>query len=394
MKLKVGIIGLGAQGRKYALALNNGLVNNIELCAVYNRSSAGIQWAQQMLNPSVICCDDVEYMLRLPQLDAVVICVPHYQHCEFAIRALHSGLHVLCEKPAGVYVDTVREMNEAARQSGSVYSIMWNLRAVPMYRTLKQLMEDRVLGELSRITWITTDWYRTQAYYDSCDWRATWAGEGGGILANQCAHNLDMLQWLFGMPETVKAYCKYGVHRRLDVENEATAILEYPNGATCVFITSAHEICGTNRLEINGENGKIIAENGEILLYTSTVGEREFNESNTSIFAQPEVYVKEIYLEQRAREPWVILLENFADAVLKKTPLISPGEEGVYEAMLCSAMQLSDWSGEPIMLKNLDTERHKYLLGERIKMEGRNGVDAAHQATDQSDMMQFKQRAQ
>lgn len=369
MKLKIGIVGLGVQGRQYALALDKGVIDNVELYAVYNRSLSGIQWAQQTLSSSVICSDDLEYVLHLPQLDAVVICVPHYQHRQFTIQALHCGLHVLCEKPAGVFADDVREMNEAARQSGRKYAIMWNLRVVPVYRALKQLIEERTLGELKRITWITTDWYRTQAYYDSSSWRATWGGEGGGILVNQCAHNLDMLQWLFGMPDTVRSFCKYGVHRRLEVENESTVILDYPGGATGVFIASAHEFPGTNRLEIAGENGKIVLENGKIGIYINSVGEQAFNASNTSIYAQPEVSVEEICPEQSTKESWAILMENFADSILYGTPLIAPGEDGLYETMLCSAIQLSDWTGEAVALKEFDTKRHKRLLEDKIRTE-------------------------
>lgn len=366
-RVRVGIIGLGSQGKLYAECLDRGMVSNMELIAVFNRSDEGLRWAEENLQPAVKKYSDIDEMLNCDGLEAVIVCVAHFQHPEFAILAFQHGLHVLSEKPAGVYTNAVKKMNLAAEKSGKKYAIMWNLRVEPTFSKLKQLIDNHVLGEIRRVTWITTNWYRTQAYYDSSAWRATWAGEGGGILMNQCAHNLDMLQWLFGMPTQVRAFCRYGVRRDIEVENDVTAYMEYPNGAIGLFVASTYEFPGTNRLEISGDYGKIVVEAGKITLCKSAVNESEFNRVNTSLFDLPELSVSEIGTEPRKEEEYLVLMRNFADAILYDAELISPGEEGLREIALCNALQLSDWTGAGVDPGNLDDDLFESLLKARIE---------------------------
>ena len=367
MKLKLGIIGLGAQGREYAMALDRGLVKSIVLCAVCNRSAPALRWAEQTLSPSVGKYDNAEQMLRSAGIDAVLVCVPHYQHAEYVMLALRYGLHVLCEKPAGVYSDTVKQMSAAAQKAERVYAVMWNLRAEPAYRRLKQILDAGELGEIRRVTWIATDWYRTQAYYDSGGWRATWAGEGGGILMNQCAHNLDMLCWLFGLPKSVRAFCRYGVKRKIEVENDVTAYFEYPNGAEGIFVASTYEFPGTNYFEISGEYGKIVAERERLLFYKCTESETEFNRKCSSPFDTPEVVLETLEMGPREREGYLLILENFADAVLRGEALIASGAEAVNEALLCNAIQLSDWTGRSVCPETFSSDEFRKLLAEKIR---------------------------
>ena len=369
MKLRLAIIGLGAQGKTYAKCILRGDVPNISLCAVYNRSRAGLQWAEENLAPSVERYSDLEQMLQTARVQAAIVCVPHFQHPEYVIRALRHGLHVLSEKPAGVTAKAVQEMNAAAQKAGTVYSVMWNLRADPMYRKIRQLLEEGVLGQILRVNWITTNWYRTQAYYDSSAWRATWSGEGGGILMNQCAHNLDMLCWLLGMPSAVHAFCRYGVRRSIDVENDVTAYLEYKNGAVGTFIASTYEFPGTNRLELSGENGKLVAEERKLLLYKSNVSESQFNRTNTDLYAEPEYTLEQVPFEESNREGYLDILENFADAILHGAALLSPGEEGLNEIRLCNAMQLSDWMERRVEPNAMDLELFERLLKEKQEAE-------------------------
>lgn len=182
--------------------------------------------------------------------DAVIIATPHYDHPPLVIEALAHNLHVITEKPAGVYTKQVREMNEAAAKSDKLFAVMFNQRTNHIYRKMKELVSSGRYGEIRRTNWIITDWFRCQSYYNSGGWRATWAGEGGGVLLNQCPHNLDLWQWICGMPAKVRAFCKEGHFHEIEVEDDVTAYVEYPNGATGVFISTTGEFPGTNRFEI------------------------------------------------------------------------------------------------------------------------------------------------
>src|SRR5690606_34449403 len=233
---------------------------------------------------------------------------------------------VLVEKPAGVYTKQVRQMNEAAAKSGKVFSIMYNQRTNPLYVKLRELISSGELGEIRRTNWIITNWYRSQAYYNSGGWRATWAGEGGGVLINQDPHQLDLWQWTIGMmPTRVRAFCHFGKYRNIEVEDDVTAYVEYENGATGVFVTTTGEAPGTNRFEISGDRGKMVIEDGKMTFWRLRVGESEFNASNTSSFAQPECWKCEIPVNGEGPGHMGIT-QNFVDAILKGTPLIAPGE--------------------------------------------------------------------
>ncbi|MDO4487618.1 MAG: Gfo/Idh/MocA family oxidoreductase [Eubacteriales bacterium] len=367
-KLRLGIIGLGGQGRLYADRLQRGLIENAVLTAVWNRSEEGREWARKNLGTGVTVYENLDLMLGSGGIDAVIICVPHFLHPEFAIKAFENGLHVLLEKPAGVTASSVEEMNEVAAKSGKTFALLWNLRAWPVYRKLKAFLVSGELGGIRRVMWITTNWYRTQYYYDSGSWRATWRGEGGGVLVNQCSHNLDMLQYLAGMPESVHAFCRYGVHRDIEVENDVTAYFTFPNGAVGSFIASTYEFPGTNRLEISGENGKVVLEDGRLVFFKSSVNETAFNETNSSLYEMPVATPVELKPENDEREDCVVLIQNFANAVLKGEELLCPGTEGVNEVRLCNAIQLSDWTGRAVDPIKMDTEEYDRLLRERIEI--------------------------
>lgn len=369
-KVRAGILGLGVEGKLYAEDICTGKVRNMELTAVYNRSEKGREWAKENLPSSVEIYQSMEELMKKAPIDAVIITLPHYLHPETAIMALSHHLHVLTDKPAGVYTEQILDMNRAASESDRVFGIIWNVRADPLYRKVKDFMESGALGEVRRVVWEVTSWYRTQMYYDSADWRATWKGEGGGVLMNQCPHNLDILQWIFGMPVSVRAFCKYGNHRDIEVENDVTAYFEFSNGATGVFITSTHECPGTNRLEVSGDNGKLLVEDGKIMFYRLIVPEPEFNRNCNSLFDEPKWDVTEIFPEKKEKEGYLLILENFADAILCDKPLIAPGEEGIREAELCNAIQLSDWTGEKVNPEKIDGKRFKRLLDERIRQSG------------------------
>jgi len=331
-------------GTGHAKYLIDGQVKGAVLAAVSDINPERLKQANEEWGEMVQTFDTPEEMFRSGAIDGVLLCTPHYDHPKQAIDAFACGLHVLVEKPAGVYTRQVREMNEAAASSGKVYGIMYNQRTNPLYMKLRDLISAGELGEIRRTNWIITNWYRSQAYYNSGGWRATWAGEGGGVLINQDPHQLDLWQWATGlMPTRIRAFCSFGKHRDIEVENDVTAYVEYENGASGVFVTSTHECPGTNRLEISGDRGKIVIEDDKLTFWRLRQLESEFNQTNTNHFAQPECWKFEIPIEAGGAQHLKIT-QNWTDAILLGTPLLAPGEEGIKGLTISNAMLLSTWT--------------------------------------------------
>ncbi len=363
-QVRMGIIGIGNMGSGHAGTINDGKIPGMKLTAVADLRESRRKWAEEKLAGEVKIFEDGRELIDSGLCDAVLIATPHYQHPELSVYALEHGLHVLCEKPAGVYTKQVRAMNEAAENSGKVFAIMFNQRTNCLYRKMHELIESGELGAVKRVNWIITDWYRTQAYYDSGSWRATWNGEGGGVLLNQCPHNLDLLQWLCGMPSKVRAFCHEGKWHDIEVEDDVTAYLEYPNGATGVFVTTTADAPGTNRLEVTLEMGKLICENGKLMLHRLAENERTFCKTSKEGFGMPECHVEEVETDG-LNEQHQGVMKAFAERILHGTPLIAEGTEGIRGLTLSNAMHLSSWLDktvelpfdEDLFLEELDKRR-------------------------------------
>ncbi|KKO51266.1 Gfo/Idh/MocA family protein [Paenibacillus sp. DMB20] len=364
-KLKIGVIGLG-MGYFHARTLAAGAIRGACLAAVCDVQPAKREMARAELPEEVSIWEDAQAMMASGELDAVIIATPHYGHPEEAIFAFGQGLHVLIEKPAGVYTKQVREMNRVAAGSGKVFSIMYNQRCNPLYRKLRELIADGELGDIRRMNWIVTHWYRSQSYYDSGGWRATWAGEGGGVLINQSPHQLDLWQWTTGlMPRRIRAFCSFGKYRNIEVEDDVTAYAEYENGATGIFITTTGEAPGSNRFEVTGDRGKIVVEDEKLTFWRLRVPEPQFNREYAGGFGQPECWKCEIPVS--GDDPHHAgIIQNFTDAILHGVPLIAPGEEGIKGLTLSNAMHLSSWKDDWVTLP-LDEELYHEQLQERIR---------------------------
>ena len=342
-KVRIGIVGCGGMGSHHAKYIKAGEVGRAEVTAVCDVDPERLTWAKENLGDHVATFDTAEALLEAKPCDAILIATPHYHHPPIAVAALDHGLHVLSEKPAGVYTRQVREMNEAAARSGKVFALMFNQRTLPVYQKLKELVDSGELGTLRRTNWIVTSWYRAQSYYDSGGWRATWAGEGGGVLINQCPHNLDLWQWICGMPTRVRAFCAFGKYHDIEVEDDVTAYVEYEGGATGLFVTTTGEAPGTNRLEITGDRGKIVVEGGKLEFWRNRVPADEFSRTFEGGFGQPETWKVDVPIRgsggghKEVTQKWV-------DAILDGTPLVAPGEEGIRSLQLSNAMLLSAWT--------------------------------------------------
>lgn len=363
--VRLGVIGLGNMGKGHIGYLLKSEVSGVEVTAVSDSIQANLQWAKEKLGDQVGLYADPYEMMDSGLVDGVLIATPHFSHPELAIACFERGLHVLCEKPAGVYTKQVRQMNEAGSKANVKFSMMYNQRTNPLYVKLKELIDAGELGEVKRTNWIITNWYRSQSYYDSGTWRATWAGEGGGVLLNQDPHQLDLWQWTISMmPKRVRAFCYFGKHRNIEVEDDVTAFVEYENGATGVFVTTTGEAPGTNRLEISGDRGKIVIENNELTFWRLRTPEPEFNKNFTGGFGQPECWKCEIPV-QGSYPDHKGITQNFVNAILFDEPLIAPGEEGIKGLMLSNAMLLSTWTDNWVDLP-IDEELFLQHLQDRI----------------------------
>ncbi|NLE69886.1 MAG: Gfo/Idh/MocA family oxidoreductase [Clostridiales bacterium] len=381
-QIKLGIIGLGNMGSAHCQFIIKGQTPEIALAAVAERLPERREQGRQQLPEGVLMFEEGSALIESRSCDAVLIATPHNQHPELAILAFRHQQHVMCEKPAGVDTLSVREMNrEADAHADLAFGMMFNQRTNALYRRMHQMIQQGELGQIKRVNWIVTDWYRTQFYYDSGAWRATWAGEGGGVLLNQCPHNLDLLQWLVGMPRMVQAFTHNGKWHDIEVEDDVTAYLEFENGATGVFITSTGDAPGTNRLEVTGTRGRLVCEDNRLWFDQLLVDERDFCKTSDQGFATPPLNRHEVETDG-SNPQHVGVLNAFAAHILRGEPLIADGREGLHGLMLSNAMHLSSWLGQPVslpidearFLTELDrrraTSRHKEGSGRLLDTSG------------------------
>lgn len=365
-KVRFGVVGVGNMGTTHSKNVYEGKVPKMELAAVCDISEARRNYAKENFKGTAVF-EDAEEMFNSGLLDAVIIAVPHYDHSRLAIKAFEAGLNVITEKPAGVYTKQVLEMNEAARKSGKLFGIMYNQRTNPVYQKLRQMIKEGQLGEIKRVNWIITDWYRPQAYHDSGTWRSTWKTEGGGTLINQNPHQLDLWQWLFGMPNKIMAHMSFGKYYDIEVEDDVTAFMQYDNKMTGVYITSTGEAPGTNRLEISCDMGRVVVENNKITFNRNTVSEREFNKNNKAPFGSPECWECKVPADENGGLQHVGILRDFTNALLSGSDkLLAPGYEGINGLTISNAMHYSAWTGGWADLDNFPHDDFKRILDEKI----------------------------
>ena len=357
----------------------SGKCPEIRVTAAADRRESRRIWAREKFPEAKIYAEGSD-LIDDAACDAVLIATPHYQHPTLAVQALEKGLHVMSEKPAGVYTLQVREVIAAAdRHPELTYALMYNQRTNCVYRKAKALLEAGELGAMKRMNWIITDWYRAQSYYDAGAWRATWDGEGGGVLLNQCPHQLDLLQWLCGLPVRVHAFTHEGKWHDIEVEDDVTAYMEFEGGATGVFIASTGDAPGVNRLEILGTRGRLLVENDRLLFERNAVDEREWCFADVPPFSAPETQIVPTELDGRNGQHAEVL-NAFAAHILRGEPLVADGREGIRGLMLSNAMHLSGWTGETVALP-IDEQRFLELLNER-RAASRHKEDAKDVAMD------------
>ncbi|MBR5187228.1 MAG: Gfo/Idh/MocA family oxidoreductase [Clostridia bacterium] len=383
-KINLGIVGIGNIGRDHIKRIVEGKCPEINLAAVCDLKQDRLDYARELAGAELPVFTDALEMMKSGLIDSVLVSVPHYDHPKFAMLAMENGLHVLIEKPAGVYTKQVVEMNAFAEAHNVKFGIMMNQRTNCIYRKMREIVQSGEMGNIRRTNWIITNWYRPQAYYDSGDWRATWSGEGGGVLLNQCPHNLDLWQWICGMPKKVYAHMHFGKWHDIEVEDDVSAYVEYENGATGMFITSTGDAPGTNRFEITLDKGKLIAEGNSLTMWKSEISEQEFSATNTSPFGS--MKFKGCEVETDGENPQHTGVMNaFASAILHGTPLVAEGVEGIRGLTLSNAMHLSAFTGKTIDLENFDHELYYEELMKRVASSRRKNNIAETIAGDMSN---------
>jgi predicted dehydrogenase len=366
--LRLGIIGLGNMGFVHAQQILAGKIARLDLTAM-----ADINPDKLARVPQVKGFATADELMASGLVDAVLIATPHYAHTTIGIAALKAGLHVMVEKPISVHRADCERLIAAykGREKKQVFAAMFNQRTSRFYQKIRDLIRSGELGEIRRVNWIITDWFRTGAYYASGGWRATWTGEGGGVLLNQCPHNLDLFQWMFGMPVTLSAKCAFGKYHDIEVEDDVTALMEFSNGATGVFITSTGEAPGTNRLEITAERGKLVYENDTIRFTRNELAMSEFSRTTEQGFGRPATWDITIPAAGHGGQHNEVL-QNFTNAILDGEALIAPAPEGIHSVELANAMLLSAWTAKPVTLP-IDGKKYERLLKARIAESGQKG---------------------
>ena len=356
--IRYGIIGVGNIGTNHLNSLLKGKAAESAVTAVCDIKPDKLELARQKADEcgaSLEYYDDYKKLMASEKVDAVIVAVPHYQHPQMVSDALDAGKHVISEKPAGVFTKGLKALSEKADALGLTYGMMLNQRTNPYFAKMREMVKSGEYGMPLRLNWIITDWYRTQYYYDSGEWRATWSGEGGGVLLNQCPHNLDLWQWIFGMPKRVRGFCSFGKYHDIEVEDDVTVYAEYENGATAVFITTTGDAIGDNRLEITCDRAQLLYEHGKLTVTELEKPMSQLTQELKTSFARPEKKVT-VYEDLGTGRQHPAIIENFSMHLLYGEPLLAPGRDGIPGLAISNAIHLSNSKNEWVEVGTPDAE--------------------------------------
>ena len=355
--VRIGIVGLGNIGQQHAKLLSGGAIEGAELSAVCGRGGG------QGAPFGVPCFPDHQALLDSGLVDAVLIATPTQSHPEIGLAALKRGLHVLMEKPLAMSIGEAQGLVSAAPEH-SRFAVMLNQRFHPAYARIKGLLDEGRLGPLQRFAWTMTGWYRPDVYYKVSKWRGTWPGEGGGLLINQCIHNLDVLQWLVGMPSEVFAVAGFGKYHEIDVEDEVTATLRFEGGLTGTVTASSGEAPGINQLDLVGDLGTLRFDGERVRLYASAQSVADHCANTLDMFGMPEFTEHPIQPAEPVDQHGAVL-RNFVHAIARGEPLATPAAAGLPSIELANAMLLSAWRGQAVALP-LDAAAYELALQRKI----------------------------
>ena len=358
-KVRFGIVGCGNMGTGHAKSIMDGKCPEIELVAIADKNPARIEAVKEAYGDKVATFATAEEMFDSGLIEGCIIAVPHYDHPRYVIEALEKGLHAMSEKPAGVYSRQARIMETEAESAGKVFAMMFQMRLSNSYRELHSIVSSGRYGKIKRVHWLVTNWYRPEGYYKTSKWHATWATDGGGVILNQCPHNLDILQWICGTPARVQGFCHEGHYHDIEVEDDVTAYMEWENGATGTFITSTGDAPAIDRLEIFLEEALVVCENGNLKIseLASELGQKEsdYRKNSTDFFRTVNGTWHDVALDKKDEDQWLKMLLGFSSYLEKNSgsnpssePFIVPGSEGRKSLLLSNAIYLSSWEKKMI----------------------------------------------
>ncbi|MDQ2077936.1 Gfo/Idh/MocA family protein [Marinimicrobium sp. ABcell2] len=356
--VRLGIIGLGNIGQQHIQHVQTG-VTGCEITATCSRQSkviAGLDKAQHF--------SDYRQLIDSGLVDAVLIATPTMAHFEQASYALDKGLHLLVEKPIGLSCQEGEQLIARHQQKQQIFALMLNQRTDPLFVAMKEQVDSGRIGAIQRTHWTMTNWFRPEVYFQVSDWRATWKGEGGGLLVNQCIHNLDIFQWICGLPVSVQSFCSFGKYHDIEVEDEATAYLRYSNGASGLFVGSTGEAPGINRFDIVGDRGTLSFDGDRLQLLTNNESTSTFSKATRDMFGMPATTRQDITPDRQVNQH-ARVIQNFIDAIREQTPLIAPAEQGLHSLALANAILLSSWENKAVDLP-LDSAHYQQALEQRI----------------------------
>ncbi len=359
--MRIGIIGLGNIGRVHARNIQNGLVGDAQLCAVANQP---IETLDDFREQGIACFDDAGKLIDSGEVEAVVVAVPPALHEPIGIRAIESGMHVMIEKPLARHKAEGQRILAALQREDQVIALMMNQRTNPCFLQIKAWMNEGAIGTLQRVCWTTTNWFRPEIYFQTSPWRATWQGEGGGVLMNQATHDIDMLQWLVGMPSSVQAHCSFGKYHDIEVEDEVFAYFEFPNGARGQFVASTGESPGVCRVEIVGDRGTILSDGKEATCIRTSESVSRYSKTTDEMFGSPDRSTESYASSERVNQHATVL-DHFVKAIRGEAELIADASEGIHAIELAGAMIYSTWIDAPVALP-LDAAAYEKAIQEKI----------------------------
>jgi len=377
--IRIGIIGVGNMGTTHARNILDGEVPGLKLAALCDNNPSRLE-----AFPEVTHFADAEAMIASPDVDAILVATPHFGHTTLGIATLQAGKHLLVEKPISVHKEDCEKLIAAHTDKSVVFAAMFNQRTDPRYVKLKELIDSGELGQIRRATWNVTTWFRTEQYYRSGGWRATWKGEGGGVLLNQCPHQLDLWQHLFGMPRKVCAFLDIGRYHDIEVEDDVTAYLENADGFRGVFITTTGEAPGSDRLEIATERGLVVsdAEVDGIKWIRNEKPMTTWSQETSLGFEKPPVWEITVPTEAGKGPQHIGIMRNFVDAIREGKPLIAPAEEGINSVEIANAMIFSGLNHKPVELPLPSQEYADFLAGLIANSKDKVAVNETATASD------------
>lgn len=346
-KVGFGIIGCGNIGPVHAQAI--AAVKNATLVGVSDVVEASARKLAEAYGADTYT--DYKEMLKRPDLQAVSLCVPSGLRAEIAVACAKAGKHVLSEKPLDVTTKRIDKIINATKENKVLLGCIFQSRFAEGSQHIRKALDEGRFGKLV-LGDAYIKWYRSQAYYDSGAWRGTWKLDGGGALMNQGIHQIDLLQWFMGPVKSVQATCRTIAHKGLEVEDLATAMLEFKNGALGVIEGSTAIWPGhPARVEVHGTEGSAILEDGKIITWqfskkkpidkkieAAMQGESELG----SGAADPLASLK---IEGHRRQ-----IEDFSKAILNGTSPSIKGEDGRVAVNLIESIYKAAKTGKKINL--------------------------------------------